>query len=738
MKHLSRTILALFLAVLMGTLLPVQVFASTPDYISEVKIGMGVSADTALAALKGYTVLKNGDSPVDLNKDAGKSKGTTIAPGGKGNRVVYLGYKTTKNRKEAITDLALMNMKGGYDVKEYEALMDLQLKSQILPFVENFTKALEEYRANYNSKNKANKQRAQYIHDVLNKLTDDDTGKQLGDLFLNKTKYELGDEAYNALSNEEKKEHADIVTIIAQANGRATLTLENLITRAADTNDSTWLERFAATDYDDLVEKSGKSPTDAAKALAKMYDDNANTILEMWETFREELSGYENALEIVENYDEDAVNAAFEAMSKVNDKTSEKERQKIISDFNAAAEQLNAYINAKQIIMVYERLSEIEYLDGTMLDFFLQQRSEVEDDITMLYPMAAAFTKGQLAGLEFISLKELVLIAISNEEGYSDKALDQLENASIYEGVDRGVYQKGGVALTTEARRKQAAAYKESDEPNSKLYKIMLYISIGMGAAAAISGIVALKLYMYAQKADMIYANRAYEVFDKAVTSAWRASKIATYMTVGISIVAGIMMLVTIAIDAKEMSEYYNVPFSPIPHYMVDERDIIAYNSKGEKVVLKNQTAYYKAVECNRTEEDEMYKSIGTCADMNGDVGRQWLALYAVKNEAMQPILAASLKAVTGSEQVPAGYSTGIHMFGSEAAFNLNSNLYCWNNNVDSVFVYFKTEDSSASTAGSNFTVGSLALAGGAGLVLGAVLTAISMNPKKKKEAAAA
>jgi hypothetical protein len=182
------------------------------------------------------------------------------------------------------------------------------------------------------------------------------------------------------------------------------------------------------------------------------------------------------------------------------------------------------------------------------------------------------------------------------------------------------------------------------------------------------------------------------------------------------------------------MKAYYNVEFSPIPHYMVDEKDIIGYNKKGEKIMLKNQSAYYKAVECNRTQTDEFYKVLGTCADMNGDVGKQWLALYSVKKELMEPILADSLKVVVDSTEMPAGYETGIHMFGTEAAFNLNSSLYDWADDAPSVYVYFQTDDTAASTSGATFTGGSLAIAGGAGIVLGAAVTALAMKSKRKKE----
>jgi hypothetical protein len=72
-------------------------------------------------------------------------------------------------------------------------------------------------------------------------------------------------------------------------------------------------------------------------------------------------------------------------------------------------------------------------------------------------------------------------------------------------------------------------------------------------------------------------------------------------------------------------------------------------------------------------------------------------------------------------------------MFGTEAAFNLNSSLYDWNNDAKSIFVYFKRDENAASTAGTSFSGGALAISGGAGIVLGAVVTALAMTSKRKK-----
>ena len=63
-KHsLVNRVLALALSALMLALLPLQVLAETPDYVAEVKIGMGNTAKEAYDALvsEGYTVLTYGD-----------------------------------------------------------------------------------------------------------------------------------------------------------------------------------------------------------------------------------------------------------------------------------------------------------------------------------------------------------------------------------------------------------------------------------------------------------------------------------------------------------------------------------------------------------------------------------------------------------------------------------------------------------------------------------------------------
>ncbi len=643
---------------------PMQVMAAetepvtATEYISEVRIGVGKTMEEAEKSLEGYTILKNGDNNADLNEKAGGGMGS------QGERVVLLGYKTTTDKSEAVTDLALMNMKGGYSVSDYEALMEKQMKEQIIPFVKNFQAAIDEYRENYNSDIEANKQRAKYIHDILDKFIDDDTGKGLGELLLNETKFEMGDAAYNKLSDAEKKNHADILTILAQSNGKATLMMENLLTRAADTEEDTWLDRFAGTTYQDIIDSSDMLPTEAKDEIAKLYDDDTKKIIGLWDEFSEDLNGYDEAVKIVEAFDESKYKAAFDEMAKMDENTSAEDADRIMNEYAEQQVKMNDAMYKSRLIAVHDKLEETEYGDGTMLDFFSRDADDVED--TEIYPLVASLSDGQRSGLDFVSLQELIVIALTTDEGYADASLDNLEKTSIYAGVDRGIYEKGGVALTSEAERKKKAAMQVEDDKTFFSPWTIAGMAVTAVSFAAFTGSAVswarnaskLKAVNAEINLDLTELEMAYRSNSGNRKIAWGVNDVyannpelktqfelyssKTSLAKSLSIGFGVAMIVlagvTTYLTYRDMQAYYKVDFTPIPKYMVDAKDITAYNAKGEMEVIKNQSAYYKAVECNRTSGDEKYKNIGTFADMNGDVGKQWLALYAVKNEAMARI----------------------------------------------------------------------------------------------------
>lgn len=192
-----------------------------------------------------------------------------------------------------------------------------------------------------------------------------------------------------------------------------------------------------------------------------------------------------------------------------------------------------------------------------------------------------------------------------------------------------------------------------------------------------------------------------------------------------------VVAAVSVYLTWRDLQAQYHVDDTAIPRYMIDEKD---FNAKGEKIILKNQSAYYKAVEYNRASDAEFYNVLSAYADLNGDMGKQWLALYAVKKDLIEPILASSLKVVVNDAAIPAGYETGIHMFGADVACNLNNSLYDWANDAPAVYFYFQTDDTAVSTAGSGFTGGTLALTGAAGITLGAAGCALVTTRKRNSD----
>ena len=763
-KNTFIPFLSFFMAILLAALPSLQVFAkdaqNAGEYISEVKIGVGKTADEAVKSLDGYTVLQKNGKNADLNEGAGGGIGS------KGERVVYLGYKTTTNRKEAITDLAVMNMKGGYSVKDYEVLMERYMTEQVIPFVDGFLSAIKEYRINYNSEYPENKARAKYVHDALNKLTDDDCGGAgLGDLLLNETKYEMGDAAYDALSENEKLNHADILTIITQANGTATLLMENLVTRAADTSEDRWLDRFVGTTYEDLLGLyPDMLPSDAEAQLASDYDDDAREILSMWSAFAEGLGTYAETKAKFDELSAKDLTGLKTILDNYDEKTATEEQTDAYLEALAEYEYtVNTLAALLEDITIKEYLDTVEYGDGTLTDFFTQDYETVAGDITVLYPLVASLSAGQRAGLQFVTLGDLILFSETNAESYKDADIGSVATASVYDGVDRGIYKAGGVALTSDALRTNAAEMIASEDSKlSKLSYILLGVSAVTVAAFAVTALIrigdALITHVRKYIIDIEMYNRKIEF--SSVDSKYRALRLKLYgndenkgildcyagrspvlnkCLIGFGIAMIVFSAVALYFSYRDLVDYYNVEYSPIPKYIVDEKDITAYNNKGEKIVIKNQAAYYKVVETTRAESDEWFEILGTSGDLNGTVGRQWLALYAARNENESPILASSLKVVVGSDDVPADYTTGIHMFGSDAAYNLNNTQLVWNNDAKSTYVYFGVEDASgAGTAGSSFSAGYFILAGVIGLLAGAAITiGVSFGLKKKKNAAA-
>ena len=793
----TKKIISFLLVLVLGLTTPAAVVAHAAEdskgkYVKEVFIAYGSSEGEAKEWLT-----DNGWEPVGKDLNAGN---TSDASGFK-NASAVMGIKRTNDANDAVTDMATMNMRGGYSFDDYESLVK-EKKADITEFIRTFIPVLEEYRANYNGKgSEAGKKRAQYAHDLLNKFYDgnddeyalNDTGMSLGDLFLNKTKTEIGDDAYNALSADEKKKTGDFEQIILESTGAAVMTVEQALALASDTADTTWLERLPDYAGDGLFdhltelvpEAKGKRITEsiAMNYLNAAFGDAAEDLAEQWYDVNAEIIWFENFCDDNELWREDGesdedysarIEAFFNKMSEDGDALLDEDYTRYTSDAT-----------------FYFILSEIEYegdWGDTLYDFF-RDEEEYGADSEYFLPFAAALSKGQRAGLSFLPLCTLLQCGLDNDdvmkaqfpkldEFFKDKFKDAI---SIYSGMNRAIFRRG-VALTTEALMKK----NDGSDPymdiwdEGGLVDIVFYSTLGVGAVSLISGavmaITAAKLIpdvkwwmsyherviedsmRFMDTSDIPWAEwNARQTQDIANhTAEWGAQKskldaLTRMGTAGrwMAGIGGALILIAAGIKTLQLLQMYNVDFSQIPKMIVNKDDIVTYSVDKKGNVVKdinfNQYVYYDAVKCNRQQkglhknaQDGVDKyaewGCGDVADLGCDIGKQWLALYVNKSSAKgDPILADSITVQYGNNTAPSGYKA-LHMFTFTNAVDIGSDVYNYRNDKKGIYMFWDT-DENAYTA-SAISNGYLALAAIGGLAVGIVGTSLVTVPKRKKNKA--
>ncbi len=735
-----KTLVAMVLTLTLIALVPMNTVAavSTGKYVSDVYVAYGKDAEAAKKVLddKGFT-------PIDGNLNDN------------GSTYVMMGYKTTDDIRESITDIAVMNMDGNFNTTEYTEVLR-QRKTQVAELLNDFMATIREYRANL----KAGKAKATAVHDLLNKLTDDDSGKQLGDLFNSET---LQDKVGVTKSITDKNDGKlpDLLTILMQGNISYIQTVESLLSVAADTNDNTWVDRFAEKDYDDMLDELEDSrpdlntPSKRAQYLDAEYGTIVDNLSSSVAAFSKDLHDYESlGLSVTDAKEED-----IEAEFGNSDSADEEKKADIVSD----------ELNWAQTGVLYEALKNYEggkLAKGELLDFFMEEVDE--DDIERYYPMAAAFTEGQRGGMGFVSFRDLLRYAFmdfdtwkSDIEKNADLSGDTTD--SVYKGINREMFKTdGSIAYTGAATRTEniskgnTTTTKVSDEAFligvlwfSTVFAGVLYGAAEYGKKAALVDLVGnqaqslIKIGKEGSKGvapvEELMGRRFtrysgdYYIFSKAVV-------LFKFATVFLAVAASCYTIYTLA-------QKDEVKLKPIPKYFVDN-----YTSEnGESFQLN-----YQAVECNRADYNKNEKQTGNSADLNADEGKQWLAIYVSKNSmAGKPVTPDFKIAETASS--PGGMDGNIHTLGEKGAENLcnadymnYSKLYSGYKSVKDKFfgeskayVFFKLSDiaktydeSAGNMTASAIGGGMIALWGFGGLTLGAVLGAIIavlVNKKKKK-----
>ncbi|MBQ2377038.1 MAG: hypothetical protein II297_01410 [Clostridia bacterium] len=430
MKKTCKNLIAILLVLSMLLGMSVTAFAASgveEEYISELRLIYVDSYEEAQeilseTALEGYKIFNH-----SLNGNSGLVN-TMLGTTG-----VWLAYKTTTDIDEAITDVAIMQMGGGYTVGNYQQMIDQSRKEYEAMgaiYVDAIDYLAEAYEAGDFLADAAYRQ-LNFYNGVDNYADD-----KLGDLFID------GVLSKNSLA-----------TLFFEGNATVINNIRRLIALGVSYNGDgkTYLEKVgeSATEME-----ADPSVFDQAgyKDLAKMIA----TSIPVFQNKFNELSAYEAEL----NYEDDE-----------------------FTDLELK------YAEYKSIA---ERMRKVNYLGGKTLYEFCMEYSATTD-ASKLYPLVDALNDGQVAMTKVFHYYDVVRYSMSDSpEELIDSEISALEEkysespVSVYLGVDRDLY-KGSFAITSEAAR--ADAYTDSTSLGEALFGNGAWVSTSLQMATGALGV---------------------------------------------------------------------------------------------------------------------------------------------------------------------------------------------------------------------------------------------------------
>ena len=759
MKKIFKCLISiiLVLSLMLSTMTAISAASEIEEeYLSDMRL---VYADTYEEAklvltdskLEGYKILNN-----NLNANSGK-KG------------VWLAYKTTTDVNDAITDVAVIQMGGGYRVGNYQEMIK-NSREEYEAMGQTYLDAIDYFAEAYDAGNFL----AEAAYRQLNFYAGLDKYKEtkLGDLFIDGV-----------------LKKTDLATLFFEGNVKVTNNIRSLLAMGVSYNadGKHYLEKVA-----DSAKKMNADPTVFANKNYKELAAIIATSIPVFKNMLVELSAYEDEL----NYEDDVV-----------------------------TELEIKYAEYKSIA---DRMRNVSYLGGkTLYEFCLEY--DPSTDHSNIYPLVDALNDGQKAMTNVLHYYDVVRYSMSDSpEELIDSKISELEkkytasSVDVFLGVDRTIYT-GSFALTSKAFR--ADAYTGSSSLADALFgrgaltATILELSagaLGVGLWAwaivrSIKGTGSVEKAAYAaarcsdetvrigreaaealMENDVNYLNnlnqiRAYlfkmrpegslpaELADDAWNSMNFADKLETLMGqtehiarsgsnlellrdignqyheeyykaydnvlkdackvaarnakifTGVLYIAGAASLAYSAVSLyKQIQDHYHPKYDEIPMAMVD----LVKTTDGDRYIK-----YDVVLDMNL--KDGAYHA----ADLNAFEGERWNAVYYTKSsEAGNPLL-ADFEISNSDYNADEGYSP-VHRFGEVVCYDLNK--YNFSSQSDAIFMSIRQSENVKSdvsdvpdVVGAIIGEGFWMLAGCLGVVVGAggtILTNSFLNKKKSKE----
>ena len=649
-------------------------------YLSDLKMAEAATEDEAKNLLTGagYEILDK-----NLNPSGGKA--------------VYLGYKKSTNVDDAITDVKVMNMNGGFNVSDYETIFEEAMDTYSSE-VNNLRIAAKEFAENY----KAGKKEAQLAYRQLNYYyVENDKG----------VKTNMGDYMLNFPTD-----NKDFADILLKGNPNILDNIRILLS-------------MGVADGGDLIERITAATKNEDVYTKVKYHDDAEEMAGKIQQLKKLLA--EAKTEIAE----------IEADPDMTE--DEKEVALVFPKYTAT------------LLLSFDMILEsIPCGDTNYSDYF---ETATDVDYKLLYPFVEAMTEGQRA---MAVSGQIHSVLVYNSVEMSDEELNAklketeegLEPMSVYFGTDMNLL-KGAVAVTSDALREEAATGNNWFACFTGNQALDITISSLFGAGGvAILGVSSHHLKNLLSGPQMDLADEITLEFNKQVISEWQTKltegqisqekftemtqkyvdsnkainsqyAVSTSKVVlsSLGIAAGLAMIAFSIYSIVQIVDKYNPSYTKIPANMVDT----VSTANGNRFI-------------NYTVVNSLYQNGNETAEKPGDTngydGVQWNAIYYTKSYEAGKCMTATGYFIDSAENF--GKYTPVAGFGTKNCYDLNS--FNDNENTENIFVAFgnsnnkKTAETSVPTViGSMFGYGTIAISGVVGMGLGMCVMSLI---KRKKE----
>ncbi|MBQ0091710.1 MAG: MgtC/SapB family protein [Clostridiales bacterium] len=767
-KTFCIAVLSVLLAVLMAFQNPVtRVSAAGDPYISELQVVAAKDYKEALGkAGAGFKVLET-----PLVTPNPEDKDTKLS--------TFLCYKTTDKKEDAIYDIKTMEMGGGYSYSKYASYLEDQ-KDLSEDYVKSLAPAIKEFQDN----KRKNKELTKTIYEILDCFVEDDSGKSVAQLFTEAQfdkKGKLTDESVDMLSTMFMQGNIEIIMVVEQL----------LLVSFNDTTDSSWLEFL--NDYTETMCRHGEefviSDEMDYKDEVKIFKGQVGDVRDDIKYFLNQEKTHPFTAEIeAEQAAQDEIfweRCDPEATEEENAQLrAEIRTERWSADPNGVGGKYSEFCRWFEGLYPDEQLKWIHghtfYNDLRSTQYPLNKYDSLYDLIMVAdpeeldkedyYPLMYALTPGQRS-LLLLGSTELLLTAMTDADTYIEQfseyqiegeAFSKEEKYSVYDGVDRSLYDPDGIAMTEHAleyARYSGESPFEKKHVSAKTNNALKISTIVVGGLAGLGVLVSL-IGTMGYCASLV-ATGAVGGFSTAV-SEWFSSALFTNFSAGNIILAVTIALIIIFLIVLAVYLIYShgyKDYEPIPRVLCSAEDQVykGINSEG-KMVTGEGYVYYYGVK-NPNQPATVYDSdAGKEVDTSNQVmdiynwslagsSRRWVALYTSKDQRlcymdesgeihrMNPIKVDSLKVSTKQES------------GVSPVTNFNNvvtNLMYWYQNSHNtlkdtenryLFKIHYTDKEFKNLPASVFADNAELAFGGGGLVLGALGgTFITLAAKKKKK----